>query len=77
MPDSEIVVCRLTASLATIERRLRVREPEMNQAKFVARARELQQVLDVAQLEDFTVVTDKRSVTEVAHQVLTGAGWLA
>jgi hypothetical protein len=76
MPDSEIVVCRLTAALATIERRLRVREPEMNQAKFVARARELQQVLDVAQLEDFTVVNDKRSVTDVAHQCSRElAGW--
>jgi hypothetical protein len=48
----------------------------MNRAKFVARARELQQVLDAAQLEDFTVVNDGRSVTDVAHEVLQRAGWL-
>jgi hypothetical protein len=49
----------------------------MNQAKFVGRARELQQVLDAAQLEDFTVVNDDRSVTAVAHEVLERAGWLS
>jgi hypothetical protein len=76
MPDAEIVVCRLTADLATMESRLRVREPGMNQAKFVARAHELQQILDVAQLEHFTVVNDERSVTDVAHEVLRRAGWL-
>jgi predicted kinase len=77
MAGAEIVVCRLTAALATMESRLRVREPGMNQARFVARARELEAVLDAAQLEDFTVVNDNRSVTAVAHEVLERAGWLA
>jgi hypothetical protein len=77
MPEAEIVVCRLTAALATMEGRLRVREPGMNQARFVARARELQQALDRAQLEDFTVVNDDRSVTDVAQEVLQRSGWLA
>jgi len=54
-----------------------VREPGMHQATFVARARELQHVLDAAQLEDFTIVNDDRSVTEVARDVLERAGWLA
>ena len=76
MAGAEIVVCRLTAALATMERRLRVREPGMNQAKLLARARELQQVLDAAQVEDFTVVNDDRSVTAVALEVLERAGWL-
>jgi hypothetical protein len=76
MPEAEIVVCRLTAALATMERRLRVRDPGMNQAKFVARAGELQRVLDAAQLVDFTVVNDERSVTDVAQEVLQRAGWL-
>jgi gluconate kinase len=77
MPEAEIVVCRLTAAFATMESRLRVREPGMNQAKLLARARELQQVLDAAQVEDFTVVNDDRSVTAIAHEVLERAGWLA
>ena len=47
-----------------------------NQAKFVARAHELHQILDAAQLEHFTVVNDERSVTDVAHEVLRQAGWL-
>jgi hypothetical protein len=76
MPEAEIVVCRLTAALATMEGRLRVREPGMNQAKLLARARELQQILSVAQVENFTVVNDDRSVTAVAHEVLERAGWL-
>jgi len=77
MPGATIVVCRLTASVATMEGRLRVREPGMHQATFVARARELQHVLDAAQLEDFTVLNDDRNVTEVARDVLERAGWLA
>jgi hypothetical protein len=76
MPEAEIVVCRLTAGLATMKGRLRVREPGMTQAKLVARACELQQVLDAAQVEDFTVVNDDRSVTAVALEVLERAGWL-
>src|SRR5438874_7818775 len=76
MPDAEILVCRLTAAIATMERRLLVREPGMNQAKFVARACELQQVLDLTQVEDFTVMNDDRSVTDVAYEVLQRAGWL-
>ena len=76
MAGAEIVVCRLTAALTAMERRLRVREPGMNQAKFLARARELQQVLDAAHVEDFTVVNDDRGVTAVAREVLQRADWL-
>jgi hypothetical protein len=76
MAGAEIVVCRLTAALATMERRLRVREPGMNQAKFLARAHELQQVLAAAHVEDFTVVNEDRGVTAVAREVLQRADWL-
>ena len=38
MPGAEIVVCRLTATVETMERRLRTREPGMLQEQFVARA---------------------------------------
>lgn len=77
MPGAEIVVCRLTAALVTLEERLRTREPGMHQAQFIARSRELDQVLDRAHVEDFVVVNDSRNVTDVAREVLRRAGWLA
>ncbi len=75
IPDSTVVVCRLTAPLETMQRRLRTREPGMLQHTFVARARELDEVLARARLEDFCVANDNRSVTEVAAEVLKRAGW--
>jgi adenylylsulfate kinase len=76
MPGAAVVVCRLTAALATLERRLRVREPGMKQDRFLARAAALQRVLDVAGLEHFTVANDGRHVTDVAREVLTKAQWI-
>jgi len=46
MPEARIVVCRLIASIPTMQARLRAREPGMLQAQFVARASELEQTLD-------------------------------
>ena len=77
LPGADIVVCRLTASLATMEGRLRVREPGMHQDGFVARSRVLDETLAAAKLENFVVVNDGRSVTDVAREVLQRAGWIA
>jgi hypothetical protein len=74
---AQLVVCRLTAALDTMERRLRLREPGIHQDRFVMRSRMLQEALDAAKLEDFTVVNDGRSVTNVAREVLQRAGWIA
>ena len=59
----------------TMQRRLRTREPGMLQQTFLARARELDDILARAHLEDFCVANDNRSVTDVAAEVLKLADW--
>ncbi len=41
LPDAEISVCRLTARIETMRRRIRVREPGLLQEQFLARVAEL------------------------------------
>jgi hypothetical protein len=77
VPGAEPVVCRLDASIETMHDRLRVREPGMIQAQLVARAAPLADLLRRTQAEDFTVDNGEgRSVTDVAREVLSRAGWL-
>jgi len=76
LPDSQIVVCRLRASVETMQQRVRVREPGMLQAKLVARVLELETALDLLRIEDFSVSNDGRSITTVANEILERAGWL-
>ncbi|HWF86199.1 MAG TPA: hypothetical protein VG222_15175, partial [Vicinamibacterales bacterium] len=76
IPGAEIIVCRLTANLETMKRRIRMREPGMLQEQFLERASELNRVLDEARLEDFTMTNEDGAVTEVAHGMLERAGWL-
>jgi predicted kinase len=70
------LVCRLRAPLAVMQDRVRVREPGMLQRQFVARSASLEQMLDAAALEDFTIVNDARPITDVAREMLVRAGWL-
>jgi predicted kinase len=72
LPAASITVCRLVADPATLERRLRVREPGLLQETFVARARELDAILDRAGVEDFTIRNDEGSVTAAAREMLDG-----
>jgi hypothetical protein len=76
VPGAEMVVCRLRAGLSTMQQRVRLREPGIRQAEFVARSEELEKILDASRLENFSVDNDGRSVTEVAREVLARAGWL-
>ena len=76
LTDAYLVVCRLTAALETMERRLRLREPGMHQDRWVMRSRVLEETLDAANVQDFTVVNDRRSVTDVAREVLQRARWI-
>ncbi len=76
MPDARMLVCRLTAALATMQARLRTREPGMLQDRFLARAASLERMLDEALVEDFTIVNDRRSVTDVAREMLERARWI-
>ena len=71
-----VVVCRLRASLVVMQARVRVREPGMLQAQLVDRVAMLEQVLDAAALEDFSIENDGVSVTAVARDMLVRAGWL-
>jgi hypothetical protein len=76
IPGARIVVCRLQASLETMQRRIRAREPGLLQEQLVARAAELEASLDAGRVEDFIVQNDGRSVTAVARELLVRAGWL-
>ncbi len=76
LPPADIVICRLIAPLETMQQRVVVREPGMLQQQFVARVAELDRILDSARVEDFCIHNADRSVTDVAHEALTRAGWL-
>jgi hypothetical protein len=71
------VVCRLTASIETMEQRVKSRELGALQPEFVARVAKLNAILDRARLEDFTITNENRSLSEVAQEVLTKAGWIS
>lgn len=71
------LVCRLTASIETMEQRVTTRESGLLQRDFVARVAELNGILDRARLENFTVANENRSLTDVARQVLIKAAWIS
>jgi len=48
----------------------------MLQSVFVARVLELETILDRAHLEVIAISNDRRPITEVARELLVGAGWL-
>lgn len=78
MSEPEMVVCRLVAGSATLEQRIRGREPGMCQEQFVARSRLLDGILNRAAIEDFSEHNDGgRLVTEVATAMLQRAGWIS
>jgi adenylylsulfate kinase len=76
LPDAAIVLCRLTATLATMQQRVSLREPGMLHDKLVARVSELDEILDRAGLEDFSLSNDDGSVTRVATELLARSGWI-
>jgi len=73
---AEIIVCRLIASQETARKRVRTREPGMLQENFVRRVADLDRILDVAGLENFSIQNDDASITDVARELLMRAGWL-
>jgi hypothetical protein len=70
------VVCRLAASLEVAQHRIKLRETGIWQAQYVARVAKLDAILNQAGLEDFTVRSENRSVTDTANEMLVRAGWL-
>jgi hypothetical protein len=71
------VVCRLTASNETMELRVKKRESGVSQREYVARVAELSAILDRAGLEDFSIISENRPVSDVAHEMLIKAGWIS
>jgi adenylylsulfate kinase len=70
-PGTQITVCRLTASVDTMQRRLGPREPGMFREEALA------SILEASNAEDFRVDNDEgRNITKVARKVLSRAGWL-
>jgi len=59
-----------------MQERVGARDSGQLQRRYVARVAELNALLDRAQLEDFSVVNEGRSITEVAQEMLTRSGWL-
>jgi hypothetical protein len=70
------VVCRLTARLETMRQRVIMRESGALQQQFVDRVTELNAILDRAQLENFVIDNENRSLTDVAFEMLINAGWI-
>jgi hypothetical protein len=77
IPAANTVVCRLTAGVEAMKQRVKMRESGVSQREYVARVAKLNVILDRAQLEDFTVVNENRSLTEVALEMLIRAQWIA
>src|SRR3984957_13200280 len=71
------IVCRLTANVGSMRQRVKTRELGVLQERFVARVAKLNSILDRARLENFSVTTDHRSLTEIAHEMLLNAGWIS
>lgn len=71
-----VAVCRLTASMETMHMRVQSREIGAMQNSFIARAAELNAILDRANLEDFAVNNENRTVTGTPLEMLTRSGWL-
>ena len=76
IPRAEILVCRLKVRMATMQQRVRAREPGMLREQLVTRVANLEALLDAERVEDFEVDNDDVPVTEVARFVLLRAGWL-
>ena len=75
--NAQLTICRIRAPLEAMETRVRLREQGVFQDTFVKRVAELERLLDEAALEDCAVVNDgTQSITDVARQILTTAGWL-
>ena len=77
IPAANTIVCRLTASIEAMKRRVQMRESGISQREYVARVATLNAILDRAKLEDFAVTNEDRPLTEVAIEVLVQAGWIS
>jgi hypothetical protein len=75
-PALNTVVCRLTASIEAMKRRVQIRDFGISQREYVARVARLSAILDRAQLEDFVVTNENRTLTDVTLEMLVKARWI-
>lgn len=75
VPGAAIIVCRLRASRAVRDTRLRAREHGVSRDWHLARSAELETILDGAAVDDFLIENDDRSPDAVALEVLARARW--
>jgi len=76
IPNAEIQVCRLTAELDLRRERLRSREKGAGLNWHLERTAELDDILDKARTDHFSVDNGDRMLRDVALEVLARAGWL-
>jgi len=76
LDGAPLVIVRLTASKETIFGRLRERDEGRILQEHLAQAVQVESEQAQAQLADFDVATDSRSVREVATEVLLRIGWI-
>jgi hypothetical protein len=74
---TETVVYRLVANDETLRKRVGERERGVLQQELVDRVTTLNEILDRAGIENFSISTEDRSVTDVAHEMLILAGWIS
>jgi predicted subunit of tRNA(5-methylaminomethyl-2-thiouridylate) methyltransferase len=74
---TKTVVCRLTATEQTMEKRVAERERGMLRQQLIERVTKLNTILDTAGIEDFSIPNENAAVTEVAHEMLIRAGWIS
>ena len=77
IPAVNTVVCRLTATIEEMKRRVQMRDLGISQREYVARVAKLNVILDQARLEDLVVTNENRSLTDVALEMLVKARWIA
>jgi len=77
IPAANSVVCRLTATVETMKRRVQLRDLGVSEREYVVRVANLNVILDRARLENFAVTNENRSLTDVALEMLLKAGWIS
>jgi hypothetical protein len=74
IPAANTAVCRLTASIEAMKRRVEMREPGISQREPMARTEKLNVILERSRLEDSVVANEDRLLTDVALEMLAMAG---
>jgi hypothetical protein len=77
IPGADITVVRLSASPRALRERVDRREVGLGRAWHRQRAVELAKIMDAAGVEDILIETDRRTINEVAREILERTGWVA